>query len=363
MNNLEQSILQLVNAPGYRPIKPRVIAQRLNLSKDQAVDVRRAVKQLVRQGKLRYSSNHLVMPVAPGTDAKTHAKNSRELTAPGKSCQKTPGGVASRLFSPRRQPRAGRLPTDAKGLWFRPSRPGRRAGQRSRKTSTFPPTARPTPPPATWCWSKSAGPAGGELGPRGAIVEVVERQTHQFVGTYLGVGRRGLRADRRHAVRPADLRGRSRGEERPAGRQSGHRDAPFPLAASRRRGRDHRSARPAGHAGRRYALDHPRVQPARPLSRPTRPTKPTGQADKFDESIGSRTDFTGETIVTIDPADARDFDDAISLERLDNGHWRLGVHIADVSHFVRPKTALDREALERARASICPTACCRCCPR
>ena len=67
-----------------------------------------------------------------------------------------------------------------------------------------------------------------------------------------------------------------------------------------------------------------------------------------------RTDFTGETIVTIDPVDARDFDDAISLEQLDNGHWRLGVHIADVSHFVRPRTALDREALERATSVYLP---------
>ena len=73
MNNLEQSILQLVNSPGYRPIKPRVIAQRLKLSKDEAVDVRRAVKQLVRQAKLRYSTNHLVMPLVPA-DVETVTK-------------------------------------------------------------------------------------------------------------------------------------------------------------------------------------------------------------------------------------------------------------------------------------------------
>ena len=59
-------------------------------------------------------------------------------------------------------------------------------------------------------------------------------------------------------------------------------------------------------------------------------------------------------IVTIDPVDARDFDDAISLERLANGNWRLGVHIADVSHFVRPRTALDREARDRGTSVYLP---------
>ena len=63
------------------------------------------------------------------------------------------------------------------------------------------------------------------------------------------------------------------------------------------------------------------------------------QADAFDESLGNRLDLTGETIITIDPVDARDFDDAVSLTRLDNGHWQLGVHIADVAHFVRAKSA------------------------
>jgi hypothetical protein len=51
---------------------------------------------------------------------------------------------------------------------------------------------------------------------------------------------------------------------------------------------------------------------------------------------------------------ARDFDDAISLTRADNGHWLLGVHIADVSHFVQPKTALDREAKDRATSVYLP---------
>src|SRR5690606_5312456 len=57
------------------------------------------------------------------------------------------------------------------------------------------------------------------------------------------------------------------------------------------------------------------------------------QSKRFNEEIEEgRHDLTGETIITIDPVDARDFDDAISLTRLENGHWLLGVHIADVAH-------------------------------
>jgi ribonuclease R len=78
------------------------------------------------------------------------------------------------------------------------------------------------------------------------------------------------------------------------------------------------------------------------------------QADLFDESIGDRLDLTNETIVTIDPKDARDFDDAISLERLEKGHWKLGVHIADVSHFVPPGSPLDVEARDRATSVYLP---------
>src|SRR5690606_17347364 len=78
------------------------------------------------------------------------------------------------------------------------------------------------------------------------------------------------------------------------------------------------------------------------------------QAERFDESLADRLDLTGEAIITIDPVDARDFDDAVSVEMLPNGFWRLGVHIADVSHFVRTKSALDREAYQRATSVYLP---------
>ena len=65
------------------------------------------------------------------------------------------------------------------------------------------------------------------------------------------------------------------------------------------------------------------------------------------DEIKRRRDFRPVFTITIDPADAKDFDDAISLRKLPNGHWEVGVHIADVSHYVRPGSAIDKEALDR----------------
>ncbi|MEN8229042.1 MAG: ribonuclease R [Bacteroidota bacterium] len=65
------------------------------------------------------------------------------------------------------------------------------------------------------------------------------------------------------------------------------------------------------------------------------------------EEIRNRRDFRKIPTFTIDPADAKDFDDALSLQSLEDGIWEVGVHIADVSHYVKRKTILDREAYDR----------------
>lgn len=67
-----------------------------------------------------------------------------------------------------------------------------------------------------------------------------------------------------------------------------------------------------------------------------------------EEEITNRRDFRNITTFTIDPADAKDFDDAISVQFLENGNTEVGIHIADVSHYVVPGTALDAEAYRRA---------------
>ncbi|MCY7359853.1 MAG: VacB/RNase II family 3'-5' exoribonuclease, partial [Rudanella sp.] len=64
--------------------------------------------------------------------------------------------------------------------------------------------------------------------------------------------------------------------------------------------------------------------------------------------IAKRRDFRSITTFTIDPIDAKDFDDALSIEYLDNGNYEIGVHIADVTHYVRPGSALEDEAYKRA---------------
>jgi ribonuclease R len=83
------------------------------------------------------------------------------------------------------------------------------------------------------------------------------------------------------------------------------------------------------------------------------------QAERIPESvdgqqIAAREDLRNKFIVTIDPDDARDFDDAIHVEKVANGGWQLGVHIADVAAYVEPGSALDREARRRGNSVYLP---------
>jgi len=72
------------------------------------------------------------------------------------------------------------------------------------------------------------------------------------------------------------------------------------------------------------------------------------------DELKKRKDFREVLTFTIDPKDARDFDDALSVQKLSNGDYEIGVHIADVSHFVIPGTVLDEEAFERATSVYLP---------
>lgn len=76
-------------------------------------------------------------------------------------------------------------------------------------------------------------------------------------------------------------------------------------------------------------------------------------AEKIDieiseDEVKNRRDFRGVPTFTIDPADAKDFDDALSIQKLENGFWEVGVHIADVTYYVKPESLLEDEAYNRA---------------
>jgi ribonuclease R len=73
-------------------------------------------------------------------------------------------------------------------------------------------------------------------------------------------------------------------------------------------------------------------------------------AEISEEEISKRLDFRSNNVFTIDPVDAKDFDDALSIEKLDNGNYKVGVHIADVSHYVKAGSSIDKEASARGNS-------------
>lgn len=88
----------------------------------------------------------------------------------------------------------------------------------------------------------------------------------------------------------------------------------------------------------------------------TFPSKAAAQAKAIskagvgEQDMAGRRDLRGENIITIDGADSKDFDDAVLVKRLDNGNFLLGVHIADVSHYIGEDSPLDKEALKRGNS-------------
>jgi ribonuclease R len=320
-DELEKLLLHLVQQPGYKPSKPRVIAKQLNLSQEEAPDLKRAVKKLVKVGQLSYGANHLVGPPAA-------AAGGYRVT-----------GVFRRA--------------DA-GFGF--VRPAGSAPGADRTHDIF-------------IAAKDAGDAAtGDTvlvrlkkkaetrrpNPEGEIIEIIERDTHQFVGTYFEQeGSAYVHVDGMPFSQPILLGDPGAKNARPDDKVVIEM-VRFPTHGQAGEGVITEVLGPRGTPGvdtlsiiREFDLPEEFAADAIEESRL--------QAEAFDESVPpGRTDLTQLVTITIDPVDARDFDDAISLEKTAQGHWRLGVHIADVSHFVQPRTALDREAYSRGTSTYLP---------
>lgn len=318
--DLEKLILQFVLDPAYKPAKPRLIGKRLGLSDEELPEVRRAVKRLVKQGKLVYGANHLVRPPRKlGTNQITGAFRRAQAGFGFVRPAGTPAssGKEQDIFIPENRT-ADAVTGDVVLVEINPRKRTSRGN------------------------------------PEGRIIEVIERETHQFVGTYFEAAGQGyVQVDGAIFAQPIRVGDPGAKNARPDDKVV-FEMVRFPTPWHDGEGVLTEVLGPRGEPGvdtltiiREFDLPEHFAEDALAEAR--------AEAQRFDESIDrDRLDLTDRTVITIDPVDARDFDDAISLERLENGHWQLGVHIADVSHFVRPKTALDREAHHRATSVYLP---------
>lgn len=182
----------------------------------------------------------------------------------------------------------------------------------------------------------------------GKVLEILSRRRTEFVGTvHRHEGRTILVADdqkvrRPFFIPPNELGGAKEGDKAiiELGEWKDSRDVP--------RGK---VVRVLGKAGEHHVEMHAILAEfGLPLEFPESVTKASEEIANgvTPEEIAKRRDVRSIPTVTIDPDDAKDLDDALSLRRLENGNWEVGVHIADVSHYVRPNTVLDMEASQRA---------------
>ncbi|HUY88712.1 MAG TPA: ribonuclease R [Pirellulales bacterium] len=330
-NDLSQKLLEFVERPNYRPLKPRQIAKKLEVPEDELQDFKRLVKKHVREGKLTYGVKHLVLPAkapaAAAADGKGKAAKAGQLSGVFRRTQQGFGFV--------RPAGAGVTHTREQDIFIGAEHAGDAASGDLVLVRLL----------------KGRGRFGQ---PQGAIVEVIERETHQFVGTYF----------ERNGAAFVQVDGTLFAQAISVGDPGAKNAQPddkvvfemvrFPSHVHDGEGVITEVLGPRGEPGidtlsiiREFNLPQEFAADAMEAARI--------EAEQFDESIAAgRVDLTAETVVTIDPVDARDFDDAISLKREPNGHWLLGVHIADVSHFVRAGGPLDREAHERSTSVYLP---------
>src|SRR3954454_3947760 len=350
MPSIRLTLLEHVNNPNYQPVKPAVIAKQLGLASEAARELKNTIKQLIKSGELAWGPSHLVYsthkkhaPRHNGEPASAGGHDHREKT---KRKNKSRPSGESKHFT-------GTFRRAAGGFGF--VRPEGTLRAEGRDADVFIPANKSGDAASGDIVSVRLDSKRGRMGKHeGQIIDVVERATNRFVGVYfeqagMGMvqvdgkifgnpiyvgdpGAKGVRPDDKVVIEMVRFPSHVRDGEGVIIEVLGARGQP---------GVDTMSII--------FEFNLPGDFDEDALAESRK------QADLFDESIGrGRRDLTELTIVTIDPVDAREFDDAISLERLDNGHWLLGVHIADVSHFVQPKTPLDREAHERATSVYLP---------
>lgn len=325
MPQLEHKLLETLGHPDYKPVTAAVLAQKLNVNKKRMHEFRGILEGLVAAGKVRETADGLLRPrpaagLAQGTIKKTAA--GAGFLIPHK---KAPGPRVPAGADPR-----------ANDVFIAPHDLGDAQ----------------TGDEVLVQLHRGDGGRPGRL--RGRVVEILQRSTRTFVGAYFEKDEQGfVQVDGTTLNEPVYV-----GDPGAKGAQSGDKVVfemvRFPSHARGGEGVLTKVLGPRGEPGvdtlsiiHEFGLPDELPDDVQEAAR--------AHAESFrEDDLEGRLDLTGETIVTIDPVDARDFDDAISLSRSDEGHWHLGVHIADVAHFVRPGSVLDREAYKRGTSVYLP---------
>jgi ribonuclease R len=318
MPDLTARILDAVSRPGYHPVKPKVLAKRLNVTaEDEYAEFRRVLRALVRDGRLTVVAGSAVK----AADAQGSVVGLFRRTASG-MCFVRPT-VPTADTGPEIRIRDGKELDASAGdeVVVKLNRKETRGGFSS-----------------------------------GEVMRILARATRTFVGTYFERdGEAFVKVDGTlfaHSVSVGD----------PGAKGARPQDKVVLDMLRFPAGDDHRGEGvitevlgPLSQPGvdlltiiRAFGL--PEEFPENVLA------EARAQADKFrDTDFDGRTDFTNDCVITIDPADARDFDDAVSVTTDEaTGHWVLTVHIADVGHFAPQGSALDGEARRRATSVYLP---------
>jgi ribonuclease R len=317
MPDIEKKVLAVVGQQDYRPLKPKALARKIGLGSDRYGDFKAAVRKLIKEGRLELAKNSTIRPA---TAANT-------VTGVFRKAQGGFGFVRPHLVEGKAAPEIY-IPQES-------------VGDASSGDTVLVRISRKAPRP--------------ELGPRGHIVRVLERATRQFVGAYFERDGQGLvRVDGTvfsHSIYVGDPGAKgARPEDKVVFEM-----LRFPTPEDRGEGVITEILGPRGQPG----VDTLSIIKAFGLPEEFPPDaldEARIQAARFSEKdLVGRDDLTGWTTVTIDPPDARDFDDAVSLTQdPQSKHWLLGVHIADVSHFAAAGGALDREARKRGTSVYLP---------
>ncbi len=375
---LESKLLTILRDPNYRAVKAKVISDKLGLSDDQVHELKQAVKRLSKKGIITFGDKHRILPLPPAKNEPIANDEPRTKSAPAPKIDiddDDATAIEPDVFETR--------PPHKPKTHVVQERP-RGSEKRSRQAHEIIGSFRRTQSGSGYVRPKSTGSSKPDRSldilipknvtqdasngdtvrvrilPRevqgrvaGEVLEIVERATSRFVGTFDDrLGDYTVQIDGRVIRQPVPV-GDPGAKAVVAGDKVVIEMVRFPTPWDPGEGVIVEVLGKKGTPGidtlsiiREFNLPDDFPEEALESARE--------QALAFDEAIGSRRDLTQETIITIDPFDARDFDDAISLHHLENGHWRLGVHIADVSHFVPLKSPLDWEARERATSIYLP---------